>query len=171
MRIVYNAAEVKADLYATIPGTNEINLLLGVTTKGDALPTVWQYIATDSSTDNFTGGVIQPTLQTGNGRWIRQDNCNYPIIPKRQETYSGITDASGNYTITFGTAYSVIPNIQANIVGGTSLQRSTISAISTTGFTINVVSQNTNNLLGIISLLSSTTVVNGAAIDVVITEK
>ena len=99
----------------------------------------------------------------------------YPNITvsknKRQETYSGTTNVSGNYTVTFGTAYSVAPNIQANIVGGTALQRSIITNISTTGFTVQALSQNTNTLLGIINLVSGTTVINGSSIDVLITEK
>lgn len=91
-------------------------------------------------------------------------------ITPRQERYSGITNASGNYTVVFGTPYLVAPNIQPNIIAGTALQR-TITTVTTTGFTINVVSQNTNNLLGIINLISSTTNVVGAALDVLVTEK
>ena len=91
--------------------------------------------------------------------------------PKRVTAYSGTTNVSGNYTVVFPVAYAVTPNIQANIVGGTALQRSIITSISTTGFTVQSVSQNTNTLLGIINLVSGTTVVNGSNIDVLITEK
>lgn len=84
--------------------------------------------------------------------------------------YSGTTNSSGNYTVTFPSTYDILPNIQANIVGGNALQRSVITSITTTGFTINVVQQNTNTLLGIISLISTTTPVNGAKVDVLISE-
>lgn len=182
------AADVKADLYATIPGDGSIVTLTGNLTRGDITPVDYLYDENSTAPDNYPD-VVCPTLQTGNGRWIRtlfnqyqgdwaQANSaapdyikNKPATAKRQETYSGTTNASGNYTVTFGTAYAAAPNIQANITGGTALQRSTITSITTTGFTVNVVSQNTNTLLGIVSLVSSTTLVNGASVDVLITEK
>ena len=122
---------------------------------------------------NPTTGVITNnspgiTYTAGNGIAISSGVISRS---KRQETYSGTTNVSGNYTVTFGTPYSVAPNIQANIVGGTALQRSIISSITTTGFTVQAVSQNTNTLLGIINLVSGTTVINGSTIDVLITEK
>lgn len=85
---------------------------------------------------------------------------------KRTETYSGTTNASGNYTVSFGTAYSVAPNIQANIINGTDTQNIRITAISTTGFTVLV--RNRTDALG---LLPSYSNVNGASVDVLINEK
>lgn len=91
---------------------------------------------------------------------------------KRQETYSGTTDGSGNYTVTFATAYSVVPNVQANLVPQTATnQYARISSITTTGFTVNAYSFNSNNLLGIISLVTTTSNIVGATIDVLISEK
>lgn len=69
----YNAAETKADLYARITSDGEFELLLGDFVKGDVLPALWQYDASSAATDDFANGVIRPTLQTGNGRWIRQN--------------------------------------------------------------------------------------------------
>lgn len=68
---VYNGAEVKADLYNRITSDGELELLLGDTAIGDIPRSGWRYDINSSATDNFSGGVIQPTLQTGNGRWIR----------------------------------------------------------------------------------------------------
>ncbi len=90
---------------------------------------------------------------------------NKPTL-KRQETYSGTTNASGNYVITFGTSYSVAPNIQANIIGGSNTNIIKIVSVSTTGVTVNVV--NRTDTLG---LLPSYSNVNGASVDIVITEK
>lgn len=91
---------------------------------------------------------------------------------KRAETYSGTTNSSGVYTVTFGTAYSVAPNIQASITNqGATNQYLRVSSVSTTGFTINAYSFSTNTLLGIVSLVSTTTNINGASVDVLVTEK
>lgn len=84
---------------------------------------------------------------------------------KRQETYSGTTSVSGTYTVTFSTPYSVAPNIQAGIVNGTDLQMCKYT-ISTTGFTVTV-----REISSLIGLLPSYSNVNGALVDVLITEK
>lgn len=85
---------------------------------------------------------------------------------KRTEAYSGTTNASGNYTVTFGSAYSAAPNIQANIINGTNTNLIKISSISTTGFTVNVVTR-----VDVVGLLPTYNNVNGASVDVLITEK
>lgn len=81
---------------------------------------------------------------------------------KRQETYSGTTDASGNYTVTFATPYSVAPNIQVTLVGGSDIQSYRVTSITTTGFTVLARSQ----ALGLV--FSNAPNVN---VDVLITEK
>jgi len=124
-----------------------------------------------SEVDGSVTNEIELPSQTGNSGRTLLTNGTSVSWGKKQETFSGTTNGSGNYTVTFANAYSVAPNIQANIVGGTALQRSIITSITTTGFTVIVVSQNTNTLLGIINLVSSTSIVTGANIDVLITEK
>lgn len=69
---VYNELDTKADMYARIPGDGEVCLLLCDTTLGDIPNSVWQYDASSSASDNFTGGVVKPTAQMGNGRWLRK---------------------------------------------------------------------------------------------------
>lgn len=85
---------------------------------------------------------------------------------KRQETYSGSTNSSGVYTVTFSTAYSVAPNIQANIIGGSNTNLIKITSVSTTGFTVTVV-----NRVDVLGLLPTYSNVNGASVDVLINEK
>lgn len=91
---------------------------------------------------------------------------------KRMVTYSGTTDGSGNYTVVFSTAFSIAPNVQASIVNGTDLQRLKVTALSSTGFTVNVIQQNTTTvaLVGLV-IVPGTTTVSGASVDVVVTEK
>lgn len=69
---VANEADFKADLYGRIPGDGEVEMLMGNTSFGDQSLSVWQYDASSAAADNYAGGVIQPTLQSGNGRWIRR---------------------------------------------------------------------------------------------------
>lgn len=68
---IYNGAELKSDLYGRIPSDGEFELLIGENSIGDTLPSLWRYNASSAAADNYAGGVIQPTLQTGNGRWLR----------------------------------------------------------------------------------------------------
>lgn len=84
---------------------------------------------------------------------------------KRQETYSGVTDSSGNYTVVFVTAYSVSPNIQICLINP-NVRDTPVPTISNTGFTINV--QRRVDVLGLLPTYGN---VVGGAIDVLITEK
>lgn len=86
---------------------------------------------------------------------------NFPVV-KRQETYSGTTSVSGTYTVTFGISYSVAPNIQATCTNCNDTQRTRITSITTTGFTV----QGRNEALGL--LFSNA---NGLDVDVLVTEK
>lgn len=124
---------------------------------------------------NSVSGINQitnkPNLATVATSGVYSDLTGKPTF-KRVETYSGTTNGSGVYTVTFGTPFSVAPNIQASITNqSTTNQYVRISSISTTGFTINAYSFNSNNLLGIISLLTTTSNVSGLTTDVVVTEK
>jgi len=85
---------------------------------------------------------------------------------KRQETYSGTSNGSGVYSVTFGTAYSVAPNIQVSLNNGTDTQTWRVTSITTTGFSVLV-----RNRVDVIGLLPTYANVSGAALDVLITEK
>lgn len=56
-------------------------------------------------------------------------------IPK---VFSAVSNSTGDISISFGTTYSVVPNVQANIIGGLSNQLITITNITTTGCTMKV---------------------------------
>lgn len=68
---VYNASEFKQDLYDRITTNGEVMLLMSDTAYGDIPHSVWQYNTSSTATDDFVNGVVQPTLQTGSGRWLR----------------------------------------------------------------------------------------------------
>lgn len=95
------------------------------------------------------------------------DLTNKPKVPV---TYSGTTNSSGIYTVTFPQAYSVAPNIQAKLIG-TTINRELLVSVTTTGFTCTVVEHDIDTILGIVIIRNSTVNINGANVDVLITEK
>lgn len=148
--------------------------------------TTAQYIRADGSTATFptsltpsgsaggdlTGTYPSPTLTTagtsGTYGIVTTDSKGRVTAGKRQIPYSGTTDGSGLYTVTFGTAFGVAPNIQATIVGGTTEQMTRVVSVSTTGFQVHAFQRATVLSL---ALSTATTNINGAAIDVIVTEK
>lgn len=92
-------------------------------------------------------------------------NIPTPVIAKVPTPYTGVTNSSGLYTVIFPVAYSVAPNIQVNLIGGTN-KETWITTSSATGFTIKVESR--NDVLG---LLPTYSLVNGRTVDVLVTEK
>lgn len=67
---IYNCSELVSDLYNQIPSDGAFVLLIKNTTLGDKPFRLWQYDASSAATHDEDGGVIKPTLQTGNGRWL-----------------------------------------------------------------------------------------------------
>lgn len=134
--------------YTPYNGTTNTNNYIGTSGARSAL----------SLTATRTSGTPTYTSSTG--------VLDVPII-KRQESYKGTTDASGNYTITFSVSYSSTPHIQANPIGGTTEIFLKIVSVSTTGFVVNVFQR-----VSVLSLALSTatTPVSGATVDVFITE-
>jgi hypothetical protein len=114
-----------------------------------------------------------PTVSGASGTYGLTSVSNGLVTSgKRQELYSGTTNGSGVYTVTFGTAFSVAPNIQASIPAQSATnQYLRISSVSTTGFTVNAYSFNTNTLLGIVSIISTTSPLTSLPVDVIVTEK
>lgn len=198
---IFVGADLKADLYVQALATGQGLILLGETVIGDSPLRYYVYDPTSSVTDdgeNFIKptGIVgngrfikqnsalwkadwtqsnstspdyiqnKPTLATVATTGAYSDLSGKPTSAKKQEAFSGTTNSSGNYTVTFGTSYSVAPNIQGNIIGGSNTNIIKITSITTTGFTVNVV--NRTDTLG---LLPSYANVNGAAVDVIVTEK
>lgn len=123
------------------------------------------------TTDNLPQGVTNKYDQTvsitgSNGLTVTGAYPNFTISRKRQETYSGTTNASGQYTVTFSTSYSAAPNIQANLINGADNQNIRITAISTTGFT--VLARTRVDVIGLLPTWNNAT---GIGVDVLITEK
>lgn len=161
----YNSCDFKADLYARdTPAASEQILLICDTTLGDIPPSLWWWNSAGSGTDNFTGGVVKPTNTVGNGRWERL--LSWPPTERRSETYSGTTSGAGVYTVTFGTAYATAPDVQPQLINPTDNQFVRVTAVSTTGFTVNARSRT-----DVVGLLPAFANLNGATVSVLVTAR
>ncbi|MES1988050.1 MAG: hypothetical protein V4440_08480 [Pseudomonadota bacterium] len=88
---------------------------------------------------------------------VKGNDTRLPII------YSGTTDGSGVYALTYGTAYSAKPKLVFAVEGGTNKDSSVLTATSTTGFSI-IVQRRTD----IAGLLPTYAAVSGATVNVIV---
>lgn len=118
--------------------------------------------------DGSVTNELQTISKVGDNLTISNGNTIALGIPlvKRQESYSGTTNSSGQYTVVFSSSYSVTPNIQANIIGAPDNQNIRITSVGTTGFTVTV-----RNRVDVVGLLPTWSDVNGASVDVLVTQK
>lgn len=126
-------------------------------------------------------GLLSPVTQTlvgANGLTVTTAANAFTVTMKRSEKYSGTTDASGNYTVSFGTAYSVSPVVIPTIPNQVDKNLlAIVSGVSTTGFTVNVFTRPTITTLPIIGALTgallgaTTSPVTSQSIDVLVSEK
>lgn len=114
-------------------------------------------------TPSWTDVTGKPTFTTvaTSGSYLDLSNR-----PKIAVPYSGTTNASGVFTATFPVAYSVAPNIQANIINGADNQNIRITSVTTTGFTVLA-----RTRVDVVGLLPTWNNASGLAVDVLITEK
>jgi len=131
---------------------------------------------------DLTGTYPNPTLTNtgvtaGTYGLVIVDSKGRVTGGKRQIAISGTTDASGNFTYTFPTAFSTPPNVQANLIGGNALQGVLITSITTTSVTIQAYTRSTVSSLPIVGVLTAALVgvatnpLVGGSADLLITEK
>jgi hypothetical protein len=93
------------------------------------------------------------------------DLSDKPTI-KRVETYTGTTNASGDYTVTYATAFATTPDVQPQLQAPTNTQSIRITNSTTTGFTVKAV-----NRVDVIGLLPTYSNVSGASVGVLVTAR
>ena len=96
------------------------------------------------------------------------------VDAKRVIAASGSTNASGDVSFTFSPAFAVAPHIDITITPQSNVNhKARLTAVSTTGCTVRVESQNQAflSLLGLDVLSAAVTVVNGAAVSITATER
>lgn len=123
-----------------------------------------------TAANSFTINTSVPTysLVAGTGISLNQSGTTYTIgLTKRHETYSASTATTGIVTVTYGTAYSVTPNVQLQMgVGATNKYTCTPISSSTTGCSYRV--EVRSDVLGILPAYAN---VSGQSVDFLITEK
>ena len=132
-------------------------------------------ISYNSSTGVITNTAPDQTVAITGGTGISVSG-SYPSFvinnQKRIETYSGTTNSSGSYTVTFATPYDSAPSVHASITNQSSTNWSIrVSSVSTTGFTVNVYQRAAVTVLAVEVLLAAVTNVSGATVDVLVVEK
>lgn len=94
---------------------------------------------------------------------------NKPTI-KRIETYTGTTNGSGTYTVTYGTAFGSKPKVLVSYEGSNNKANVFVSSSSTTGFTITTTQYNAITALGFEVLAGAPTALTGATVNVIVIE-
>lgn len=91
---------------------------------------------------------------------------SYNPAQKRQQLFTGTTNASGNVTINFGWTHAVAPHVDPNIIGPSDNQFIRVVSVSTTGCVVNA-RQRTD----IAGLLPTWGNLSGATVSVHVTER
>lgn len=159
------AANLISDLRGFVGITHEQPIVVtGILATGDILPEIWVFDNASLVADDNTT-VLMPTAYVPStpGRFLRK---SFISSIKQSEKSSGTTNGSGTYTFTFANTYSVAPNVQANIINATDPQIIKIGVPTTTSVTVTV-----RNRVDVLGLLPSWANVNGALVDILVTEK
>lgn len=162
-----------APLSTTLAGypTNSqlTSVLSGYVTTSSLSSQLSSYATTASVNTGLSGKANNSNTITVNG--VSATLGSNPVFNvKSVATYSGTTNVSGNYTVTFPTAYAVAPNVQASIPNQSSTnQFIRVSSVTTTGFTVNVYQRSAVTLLAVEVLLAATTNVSGANVQAIVT--
>lgn len=101
-------------------------------------------------------------------QYIRGDG-SLATLPaaKRVEAYTGVTNASGQITVTYGTAFPTVPIVQPPAPSAANQVWTTVSS-TTTGFTLQLNQRNTVTLLSVEVLLGATVPVTGATAKILV---
>lgn len=166
---------------------------MGLMTRDEMVSMVSTMSFTQANSDwNASTGVTQilnkPTLASIATTGLYSDLIGKPVLAsvaisgsysdltdkptlRRSETYSGVTNASGNYSVTYSTPFSVIPDVQPQLTSGTPSQVVRIVSNTVSGFTVNVTNRASVTLLAVEVLLAATTPVAGAPVSVLVTAR
>lgn len=117
----------------------------------------------------ITSGNIALSLSTtgisaGTYGRLTVDTKGRTTAGKDQIPYTGVTDASGNYTISFGKTYASVPCTMVTLINP-NVRDTPLPVVTTTGFTVNV-----QRRVDVLGLLPSYGNVVGATVHVLITE-
>lgn len=99
------------------------------------------------------------------------DGTNWNTLSKRVETYSGTTNASGDYSVVFTTPYAATPHVNPVCYpDADSTTRVRVTAASNTGFTVKTEKNNTVTVLSLDVLALGTANVPSTPVRVLVVE-
>lgn len=101
--------------------------------------------------------------------------CNgtgwYALVGKRIETYNGVSDASGNYTVVFPVAFDAIPHVNPVLYpAADSDTRARVLSVSVSGFTIRTEKNLSLTVLSLSVLGFGTAPVTGVPVRVLVVQ-
>lgn len=141
--------------------------IIFITNSQNKPPVPYRWDLTSTATADGVHVIRPTTIISGDpGRWINQIGGN-----TRVEIITGTTDANGNITTTWATAFGGTPHLSPTIEGGAVNQTLTVTTNTASGFTVNVKQRNSVSLLGIDVLLATTVNVAGIFVRIMATEK
>jgi len=117
-----------------------------------------------TSSGNISLALSTTGVSAGTYGRVTVDTKGRTTAGKAQVPYIGVTDASGNYTVSFGVTYATVPNIMVTLINP-NVRDTPLPVVTTTGFTVNV--QRRTDVIG---LLPSYANVVGGAVHVLVTE-
>jgi len=146
--------------WSTITATPTTLAGYGIT-DGVTPAALGSYATTSALTSGLAGKFSTPTGTTS--QYIRGDGSLATLpVARRIETYAGTTNAQGQVTVTYSTAFSVPPVVQPPAPAVANQVWTTVSS-TTTGFTLQLNQRNSINLLNADVLLGATVPVVGTA--------
>lgn len=93
-----------------------------------------------------------------------------PVV-RRIETYLGVTNANGDFSVIYTTPFTSVPDVQPQLQSGKSSQVVRITNSTVNGFTVNVTERMSANLLTAEVLLATTVPVSGASVSALVTSR
>jgi len=125
------------------------------------------YGITDAATSAQLGGKFNTPTGTAQ-QYVRGDGSlgTFPAA-RRIEAYAGTTNAQGQISVTYPTAFAAVPLVQPPAPAAANQVWTTVSS-TTTGFTLQLNQRNTVTLLSIEVLLGATVPVVGTAATVLV---
>lgn len=106
----------------------------------------------------------------GPARLYWSDGATWSKAQNKVYTYSGTTDGSGNWSVTYPSAFATVPNVQPVLNNPTDLMVFKLTVSTVNGFTINVVQRAKLTVLGIDLLGFLATAVSGQSLTALVVE-
>jgi hypothetical protein len=145
-------------------------MLRGSGGQSAVLPGNYTTAAMPSAGINYHA-LVWVTDRPGGAGFMLSDGSGWVSTDKRVETYSGTTDASGNFSVAYVPAFAITPNVQpVAYPPADSTTRTRVTSTDQNGFTIKTERNATVTILAIDVLSIGTANVPGVPVRVMVVE-